>query len=69
MEFVIPAWSPWTRADTEILEKIQMRAVNHISGLQGRSYEEKLKELGLESLESKREMLDLIQTFKILNGN
>ena len=69
MEFVIPAWSPWTRADTEILEKIQMRAVNHISGLQGRSYEEKLKELGLESLESRREMLDLIQTFKILNGN
>ena len=69
MEFAIPAWSPWTRADTEILEKVQMRAVNQISGLQGRSYEEKLKELGLNSLESKRERFDLIHTFKILNGN
>ena len=44
-----------------------MRSVNHISGFQG-SYEEKLKELGLESLEIRWERFDLMQTFNILNG-
>ena len=48
--------------------KIQIRAVNHILGLQGRSYREKIKELGLESLERIREQCDLMHTFKILNG-
>ena len=40
----IPAWSPWTAADIEKLEKVQKRAVNLISGLKGANYEEKLVE-------------------------
>ena len=39
-----------------------------ISGLNGSSYEEKLQELGLETLEERRKRLDLIQTFKIVKG-
>ena len=38
----IPAWSPWTAANIEILKKVQRRAVNLISGLNGVNYEEKL---------------------------
>ena len=68
LEFAIPAWSPWTATDIEILEKVQRRAVNLISGLKGVSYEEKLKELGILSLEKRRKRFDLIQTYKILSG-
>jgi len=39
-----------------------------ISGLLGRNYEDKLKELRLESLENRRIYIDILQTFKIIRG-
>jgi hypothetical protein len=68
LEFAIPAWTPRTATDIEILEKVQRRAVNLISGLKGGKYEEKLVELGILSLEKRRIRNDLIQTYKILSG-
>ena len=50
-----------------MIEKVQIRAVNCISGLQG-TYEEKCKELGLDTLEERRRKQDLLQTYKICNG-
>ncbi len=66
MEYAAPAWNPWQRGDVDVLEKVQHRLVNSISGLAGQTYEEKLREAGLESLEVRRNKLDLIQTFKIV---
>jgi ribonuclease P/MRP protein subunit RPP40 len=66
LEFASPAWSPWTEADKAVLEKIQPRAVSMVSGLKGESYEEKLKELGLSTLEERRHQADMLQTFKIV---
>ena len=37
-----------------------------ISGLQGKSYEDKLAELNLISLEDRRLLYDMVQTFKII---
>ena len=37
-------------------------------GLKGSTYEEKLKELNLQTLENRRKRADMIQTFKIVNG-
>ncbi|XP_023320170.1 uncharacterized protein LOC111695180 [Eurytemora carolleeae] len=42
--------------------------VGMVSGLKGRNYQEKLKELGLQTLETRRRRFDMIQTFKILKG-
>ncbi len=67
LEFATPAWSPWQVSDIEVLEKIQKRAVGLIKGLRGRTYEEKCKELDLETLAVRREKADLIQVFKIVN--
>ncbi len=39
-----------------------------ISGLKGQSYEEKLSELGLTTLEERRHQTDMLQTFEILKG-
>ena len=48
---------------------MQIRALNCISGLlqlQG-TYEEKCRELGLDTLEERRRKQDLLQTYKICN--
>jgi len=68
LEFSIPAWSPWSQGDIDILERVQKRAVNLITGLKGKSYLEKLQEIGLMSLEARRLRFDLVQTFKIIKG-
>jgi hypothetical protein len=39
-----------------------------ISGLRGATYEEKLSELGLTTLEERRHQTDMLQTFKIQRG-
>ena len=49
-------------------EKVQRRAVNFITGLQGVTYEEKLKERGLQSLETRRINADLILVYKSCKG-
>ena len=46
------AWSPWLQADISGLEAVQKRAVKDISGLKVATYEEKLVELGLPSLQA-----------------
>jgi len=68
LEFASPAWSPWLEADKEVLEKIQRRAVGMVSGLRTNTYEERLKEIGLTTLEERRHQTDMIQTYKILHG-
>ena len=68
LEFAAPAWSPWLQEDKEILEKVQKKAIGMISGLSGRSYDEKCKEVGLESLETRRERQDLFEAYKIIHS-
>jgi hypothetical protein len=68
LEFSITKWAPWLEGDKAVLEKVQERAVNAISGLQVREYLERCEELGLETLEVRRERQDMLQTYKILNG-
>ena len=68
LEYSIQAWSPWTEGDKKMLEAVQRRAVGMVSGLEGRSYEERLKECGLTSLEDRRQRGDMIEVWKILHG-
>ena len=66
LEYAIQAWRPWLSKDIEVLERVQRRAVRMTSGLKGKNYEEKLAEVGLQSLEDRRERGDAIQIWKIL---
>ena len=45
-----------------------MKAVTMISGLQSMKYEDRLKELGLQSLEERRIRYDMIQVFKLMHN-
>ena len=47
-------WSPHYRRDTDLLEHIQRRATEMIQGMEHLSYEDRLRELGLFSLEKRR---------------
>jgi hypothetical protein len=67
LEFAVQAWSPWLTKDIEVLEKVQKRAVNMVSGLKGTSYEEKLAELDMLTLEERRHQADMAQVYKILH--
>ena len=51
-----------------MIEKIQRRATKLIPGLRDLRYEERLKEFGLTTLETRRLRWDQIEVFKILNG-
>ena len=67
LEFCSSVWNPWLTGDIESLEKVQKKAIRNITGLKGKTYEEKLKELNILSLKDRRLKTDLIQVFKILN--
>ena len=42
--------------------------VRQVSGLEGSTYEERLTELGMDTLEQRRRDQDMVQTFKIIKG-
>ena len=60
--------SPWQEGDRLVLEKVQMKAVTMISSLQSKEYEDKLKELNIQSLEERRIRYDMIQVFKLMHN-
>ena len=68
LEYCIQAWKPYRRKDIDTLERIQRRATKMIPELRGFSYEERLKEYGLTTLETSRLRGDEIEIIKILIG-
>ena len=68
MEFAVQAWAPWSRGDTETLENVQKRLVKAVTGLKEATYEDRCKELGLDTLAKRRQDHDMVQTFKIIHG-
>ena len=68
LEYCIQAWRLYRKKDSDILERVQRRATKMIQKLRNISYEMRLKECGLTTLETRRLRGDQIEVFKILNG-
>ena len=68
LEYAVQSWSPSLRKDISRLERVQARATKLIPSIRHKSYPERLEELDLFSLESRRLRGQLIEVFKILRG-
>ena len=68
LEYAIQSWSPWLIQDKEVLEKVQKRAIRMVSNLKYKTYEERLVEANMTTLETRRFRGDLIQRYRIMTG-
>ena len=69
LEFCVQAWSPYyMKKDQLSLEGVQGRATKMVPGLQDKSYQDRLKELGLITLMQRRVRGDMIELYRLLHG-
>ena len=64
-------WNPWFHKDIQCIERVQRfftRAILKRAGVPYMDYDDRLANLGLQSLEYRRVFYDLVMCYKIYNN-
>ena len=68
LEYASTVWSPYKMKEKKLIEGVQRRATKLLPYLRNKPYDERLRHLGLPTLEYRRYRSDLIQVYKLLHG-
>ena len=68
LEYCCPLWNPLRIGDIQQIEGVQRTLTSKIRGCEKLDYHERLKHLGLFSLQRRRERYIIIHVWKTLNG-
>ena len=68
LEYCVQAWAPYLKKDIQLLEKVQRLATRMVKGTRGMTYLQRLSFCGLFSLERRRLRGDLLEVYRILQG-
>ena len=68
LEYGNQTWGPFNMADKRLLERVQRRATRLVPEIRHQPYQERLRVLGLPSLQYRRRRGDMIAMFNLMHG-
>jgi hypothetical protein len=68
LEYAAPVWNPTMIKHKRLIENVQRRATKLVPELRDKPYTERLKQIGLPTLEYRRLRMDMVQTYRLTHG-